>query len=163
MAKLKLAGPAKGLKLDGRLSAAWKRVPAVDFVDPQGNTPEHAASCRIAYDAQYLWFCFENDEPQMDKLTAKARKRGSRYPLWNDDAVEIFVCPDAKDRTLCYHFNVNAHGAILDEVILDSYHRKWTSDIEVNVSREKNKWPTTAAWTAMPQPSRTMRCITTCR
>ena len=71
-------GLVKGLKLDGKLSTAWKRVPAVEFVDRNGSTPEHAASCRIAYDAQHLWFSFENHEPQMDKLTAKATTRDSR-------------------------------------------------------------------------------------
>ncbi|HJP29508.1 MAG: sugar-binding protein [Candidatus Latescibacteria bacterium] len=140
--QLELAGLAKGLKLDGNLSAAWKRVLAVDLIGNQGNTPEHAASCRIAYDAQYLWFCFDNDEPQMDKLTAKATKRDSRKPaIWDDDNVEIFVCPDAKDRTTCYQFIVNANAAVLDQASIDSYtSMKWTSDTEANVSREKNKW-----------------------
>lgn len=139
--QLKLAGPTKALKLDGKLSAPWKRVSAVNFVDRQGNTPEHAASCRIAYDAQYLWFCFDNDEPQMDKLTAKAKKRDSRNPpIWNDDAVEIFVCPDDRDRTLCYHFIVNANGAILDETYIDSYRRAWSSDMEATVGRQKDRW-----------------------
>jgi hypothetical protein len=140
--QLELAGPAKGLKLDGKLSAAWKRVPAVDFVDREGNTPEQATSCRIAYDAENLWFCFENDEPQMDKLTAKATKRDSTKPsIWDDDNVEVFVCPDVEDRIHCYHFTVNAHGAILDEENIDSYNsRKWSSEIEAKAGREKNHW-----------------------
>ena len=140
--QLQLAGPAKGLKLDGKLSAAWKRVPARDLADAHGKTPQHAASCRIAYDAQHLWFCFENDEPQMDKLTATATKRDSRNPpIWEDDNVEIYLCPDADDRTRVCRFVVNANGAILDEEEVDSYRSmKWSSGVEAVVSRQKSKW-----------------------
>ncbi len=52
--------------------------------------------------------------PRMNKLTANATERDSRKPaIWDDDAVEIFLCPD-KSRQLCYQFIINASGAILD-------------------------------------------------
>ena len=81
----------------------------------------------------------------MSKLTALATKRDSRKPpIWSDDAVEIFLCPDATDRSLCYQFIINANGAILDAKYKDSTRLrpdyKWKSGVEAAVARQKSKW-----------------------
>jgi hypothetical protein len=140
-----LAGPSKGLKLDGRLSAAWKRLRAVPFVDRAGNPPPQKSSCRIGWDEQSLWFAVECDEPEMGRLTALATERDSRNPpVWNDDAVEIFLCPDADDRTRAYQFIVNANGTVLDLRHRDTTRLspdfRWSSGIEAIVTKQKSKW-----------------------
>lgn len=108
-------GPTAGIKLDCDFARPpWKDIPPMKFFARHGNAPQHKASARTAWDRDRLYFAFTNDEPEISKLKTLATQRdqADESAVWNDDTIEIFLCPDADDRARCYQFIVSAKGVM---------------------------------------------------
>ena len=74
-------------------------MPQLRFTSRDGERSAFRTTARIAWNASHLFVAIVNHEPEMDKLTALADKSApARTEIWNDDIVDIIVCPDAENR-----------------------------------------------------------------
>ncbi|MBT7059596.1 MAG: carbohydrate-binding family 9-like protein [Lentisphaerae bacterium] len=140
-------GPTAGMQLDCKFSQPpWNAVSPMKFVDRHGNTAQYGASVRTAWDDDHLYFACTNQEPEIESLKtlATAQDPTKKPAVWEDDTVEIFLCPDAEDRARCYQFIINAKGVILDVAYGESSNFKpdftWSSGVEAKARIEKNRW-----------------------
>lgn len=130
--------------LDGRIEKVpWKNTQVLTFVSKEGNDPEYQTKAYVMWDDDYLYFAFENMEPDMDKLQAKATQRDqSAGPaLWDEDGVEVFICPDLSDLDSGYQFIVNARGIIWDGLRKNTLpDKRWNSNIETAYAIDTDCW-----------------------
>ena len=137
----------KAVTLDGKIDdALWKTREPMAFVDKGGNQAAYATKAYVTWDDEYLYFAFENLEPEMDELRADATERDQSVdpPLWDEDGVEMFICPDPGNRKVCYQFIVNARGVVWDaargvseEIATD---RSWNGGIETASHIQADRW-----------------------
>jgi len=65
---------------------------------------------RVCYGRDTLHVRFECFEDQMDSLVV--RHREDHLPVWQDDSVEVFICPySVPSKSRCHQFVVNAWGS----------------------------------------------------
>ncbi len=110
------------IKVDGLLDEApWSQAPVLsDFIQFQ---PERGAAAsvrttvRVLYDGTAVYFGFENDDPEIDKIAARLTKRDA--DLKTDDSVAIYLDTLA-DRRTCYYFMTNLLGTQSDGRISDN-------------------------------------------
>ncbi|MBT3290057.1 MAG: DUF4838 domain-containing protein [Victivallales bacterium] len=116
---------------------------ALLFTDKAGLAAPQRTYAYLAWDEGVLRCTFVNYEPHPDKLRATCRETDG-WGIWEDDCLELFLCPDAKDRTECRQLIVNAAG-----VVWDGYWRKgekwecdktWSAKATTKVTREANRW-----------------------
>ena len=67
---------------------------------------------RTWMDEKAIYATFTCEEPNMDKVAAKARPR-DHGETWADNSVEWYICPTG-DRSVYYQVGVNSEGAIFD-------------------------------------------------
>ncbi|MFA6715862.1 MAG: DUF4838 domain-containing protein [Victivallales bacterium] len=95
------------------------------------------------YDNTTLYFKLIAFEPQMDKLRTKAEKT-DQGAVWNDDGVEIFICPDPARPNKYFQFFISAQGTVWDanHGIIDatSLNTAYNSNCKVTASKGKNRW-----------------------
>jgi hypothetical protein len=135
-------------RIDGVLDdPMWKKFDPAGLVDKSGEAAQYKTWMYAGWDEKNLYLALANYEPQIAKLTTGATRRDqSDNPgMWDDDSVEIFICPDPKDRSKCYQWIVNAKGMIWDgsrgisktRPVVDE---TWDSRIEVKTKIESNRW-----------------------
>jgi hypothetical protein len=66
---------------------------------------------QVAYDDQALYVTARCEEPNLAGLKTKAEKHDGE--AWNDDAIEIFLCPDGEMDTYS-QIAINTNGVIMD-------------------------------------------------
>ena len=142
--KITVPGSSPAVRLDGVLDdPAWKDAQPLGFVDKNGETARFKTWGYAAWDEENLYLAFLNYEPEMKKLTARDIRKDQRDgPMWEDDSMEIFICPDPKKRKKCYQFIVNANGAVWDGIhgrtpFVDA---TWNSGAEAKTKLEPNRW-----------------------
>jgi len=129
---------------DGSLSEGIyeKIIPQV-FVDRAGEAAAYKSYLYAAHDSQNLYLAFINYEPEMNKLQTRCTRR-DQDRIWLDDCVDIYLCPDTKNRKQCYQFIINAKGVVWD----GRYGFKtstqpevsWNSGIKAAVLTQPNRW-----------------------
>jgi hypothetical protein len=134
----------KTIVIDGKITdLPWENVKPETFVDLNGYEPEFDTKAYITWDGDNLYFAFENIEPEMDKLCVKATQRDQAIApaLWDEDCMEIFICPDPNNRKTCYQFIINAKGVVLDASYgIGGVDRNWNSGIITSSSLLADRW-----------------------
>jgi hypothetical protein len=145
--QLDVAGPITGTHIDCVLDdMMWKDVDPAGFVDTNGETAAYKTWMYTGWDEKNLYLALINYEPEIAKLTINATARDQSYNpgMWEDDSVEIFICPNSKHRERCYQWIVNAQGLVWDgsrgvsgQPGVDD---RWNSRCEVKTKIESNRW-----------------------
>lgn len=145
--KLVFAGPVPAPQLDGRLEdSAWQGFEPFGFVDNDGEAAEFKTWGYAAWDDENLYLAFANYDPAMNQLAAKATRRDQHYGpgMWDDDSMEIFICPDPANRKKYYQFIINAKGQIwdaraeADKAMTPEV--QWNSYTQAAARLEPNRW-----------------------
>lgn len=93
---------------------------------------------QVVYDNNNIYFAFENEEPDMDLVSANDRIRDSGTMFVSDDSIEVFLLPDLNKKSLYYHFAVNTINTKFDAKGKDDV--KWNGKWQSAVQNFKNKW-----------------------
>ena len=100
-------------------------------------------------DEKAIYATFTCEEPNMDKVAAKARPR-DHGETWADNSVEWYICPTG-DRSVYYQVGVNSEGAIFDIKnnslgtrggIID---KDWGEGVTATVEKGEDCWKCTIA------------------
>ena len=105
------------LTIDGKLDEAeWKSASQISLVPYSSEKSKKdigiKTTVKALRDAENLYFAFECEEPEMDKLMSSKRNRDD-HEIWKDSSVEIFLNPSA-DKNTYYQLLVNADGSLSD-------------------------------------------------
>ena len=104
----------QGIQIDGVVDEAdWERTTSIYFTFPWSNGPQDGRQgtiARMLWDPGHLYISYVCDDPYLD---AKVTERGG--PVYNEDAVEIFVAP-GEDVSTYFGYEMNINGALLDYI-----------------------------------------------
>lgn len=113
--------------------AAWEAAAEISFVFPWNDITEESSQStvvRLLYDDEALYLLYECVDPYIDAEVTE--KDG---PVWEEDAVEIFVTPNPEDITAYFGYEMNANGTFLDYMAFDggeqrteNIHFEWESE-----------------------------------
>lgn len=128
---LKASGP---IVVDGVLDEAdWKKAPTIEFMFPWDDVtkvPAQSTVARMLWDESSLYIIYECVDPYLDSEVVV--KDG---PVYEEDAVEIFVTPNADNLNAYYGYEMNINGALLDYIAFDagekrteSIHFEWENE-----------------------------------
>ncbi len=123
-----VAGP---IVVDGKLTeAAWNEAIALaDFVSGRSGKPAVPTRVLVTYDQNNLYIGVVNEEPNTDKLVAKAEKRDGN--VWGDDSDEIYLDPKNEKGRNYYGFFVNAKNVVYDRQRVEAWDGEWTSGTSI--------------------------------
>jgi len=108
--------------------AAWSRVPGVTLRRAQdGADPLQATAVRLAYDDVALLLRFDCDDRD---IWATHSRRDA--PLWEEEAVELFVAPGEDDPSEYVEIEVNPLGAIFDARITNPQGRRESMRVDAD-------------------------------
>lgn len=104
---------SEALKVGGKISdSSWARAQKADnfqLIGGKGPATQQT-EVRVCYDRSALHIRFECAEDAMDSIVVRYREDDS--PVWQDDSVEVFICPySVASQARCHQFVVNAAGA----------------------------------------------------
>jgi hypothetical protein len=100
------------LTIDGKLDeAVWATAPTatLQFLWESQTGAKQMTRARLLWDAQALYVGFDADDAD---ITAQFQQRDD--PTYRDDAVEIFINPNAQQEVVYYGFEMNARGVLYD-------------------------------------------------
>lgn len=120
--------------IDGRGSdAAWQLAEEIAFEFPWNDVtmePAQSTIARMLYDDTALYLLYECVDPYID-----AEVTDKDGPVWEEDAVEIFVTPNPDNVTAYFGYEMNANGTFLDylafkggEHSTENIHFEWESE-----------------------------------
>lgn len=122
-------------------------VRPTNLLDRQYLVPTPATEMKLGWDAQNLYLEMQCAEPEMAKLKINATQRDSMAPpIWEDDAVELFLTPvgaDAATKPKTLHLIVTAGGALYDSTITgidQREEREWNGNAKVAVTKQEKGW-----------------------
>lgn len=107
------AGP---VKVDGKLDeAAWQAAAPVTLQFPWNvqRGAKQKTTARLLWDDRYLYVGYECDDAD---ITATRLQRDD--PTYMDDAVELYINPNAKLDTAYYGMEMNARGVMYDYLMI---------------------------------------------
>lgn len=105
------------LLIDGKADEAiWKDAAQITLAPylSERNKKETAikTTVKALRDADNLYFMFECEEPEMDKLISSKRAADDKE-IWKDSSIEIFINPSG-DKNVYYQLLINADGSWAD-------------------------------------------------
>lgn len=129
-----IARATSPITIDGKANdAAWSAAEPVEFVLPWTDLETEAAqstTARMLWDDKALYILYECVDPYLD-----AEVTEHDGPVWEEDAVEIFVTPNPDDVTAYFGYEMNATGVFLDylafnggEKRTENIHFEWQSE-----------------------------------
>lgn len=122
-----IARASGAISVDGRDDdGAWKAAPPIDFVFPWTDVSGGGAQSTVArmlYDDEALYILYECLDPYLDSQVTE-----HDGPVYKEDAVEIFVTPNAADITAYFGYEMNIRGAFLDYMAFGGG-EEWTENI----------------------------------
>lgn len=124
------------VQIDGKLDdAAWREAAAAEL-RPSGagvRLSERTYSY-VTYGPDSLYIGFRCMQSMMGEIVARGKDRDDN--LWQDDCVEVFLCP-ADTPGDYYHFIVNLTG-----VIYDAYAKRssWNGQVRAATSSDDKSW-----------------------
>jgi hypothetical protein len=109
--RLRIPSPPAGWIADGDLAALpWQRLPAHPLCrNRDGGALEQPTSFRICANAQRLFLRFDCADRD-----AWSTYREHDDPLYEEEAVELFLAPQAGDPTTYYEIEVSPRGVVFD-------------------------------------------------
>jgi len=118
---------------------AWARAfEATGFMTPAGIAAPHQTRVGVLYDDDNLYFRFQCEESQPQKMVKLIRERDGR--VWLDDSVDVFICPTdrrhGKD-PLYYHFSVNFLGTQFDA---ERRRAGWSAEWRAAADKSRGRW-----------------------
>ena len=127
--------------IDGKAESAWDSAPSVTFdTDWSGAKTSVRTIVRFAWSKRALYMLWELDGAGVNADATKPVKT-ERAKLYEEDCVEVFLGPDARDRNHYYEVEVGPLGHFLD-IAVDRTTKKsdvgWSSGAEIatTVDRE---------------------------
>ncbi len=137
--------PNQKIRLDAATDdSAWQTSDKAFLAKLDKNkTPPVKTSVRALRDKENLYFAFECEEPEMDKVVAEKYEQDDKSILKNS-SVEIFLNPSG-DRKKYYQIIVTPAGSIMDIAAEkigaeQTYDMKWSSDSAYSVKKYKDSW-----------------------
>jgi len=118
----------KPVKIDGTLNEpAWDNAVAIgDFVEGKGQKAQVDTRVLATYDSDNLYLAVICEEPNTDKLVAKATERDGS--VWGDDCVEFYLDPsNAKQPKNYFAFFANCKNVVYDRAGDPNWSGQWTS------------------------------------
>jgi len=104
----------------------WSRVPALGLRRAEdGAAPEQATTVRVAHDEFGLRVRFECADRD---IWATHTERDA--PLWQEEAVEVFIAPGEGVPAVYLEFEVNPLGAIFDARVANPHGRRDTMRVD---------------------------------
>ena len=139
--ELVLDGPAK--ILNGEVSYS-KPVKMRANLDNSEVSPERDTRMSLAWDKTNLYLkcvCFDED---IKNVKTESQNRDDES-IWRDDCVNIFICPNPEDLSLCYQVIVTAAGTVgdgkyskPDNASVPDF--KWQSGIKAKSRMDSDRW-----------------------
>ena len=104
---------SEALKVGGKIGdSSWAGAQKADnfqLIGGKGPATQQT-EVRVCYDRSALHIRFECAEDAMDLIVVRYKEDNS--PVWQDDSVEVFICPySVASQAKCWQFVVNAAGA----------------------------------------------------
>lgn len=113
--------------------AAWRQAPPLEFVFPWDDVSGGGAQSTVArmlYDDDALYLLYECVDPYLD-----AEVTEHDGPVYEEDAVEIFVTPNPADVSAYFGYEMNIRGVWLDYLAFgggehgtESIHFEWQAE-----------------------------------
>ncbi len=130
---------SEALKVNGKISeSSWAGAQKVDdfqLIGGKGPATQQT-EVRVCYDRSALHIRFECAEDAMDSIVVRYQEDNS--PVWQDDSVEVFICPySVASQARCHQFVVNAAGA---KAYLRPGGSPITANWSANVLRLRDRW-----------------------
>jgi hypothetical protein len=97
---------------------AWKNAERISFIFPWNDVSKEAPQSTVArmlYDDEALYLLYECVDPY---LHAEVTEHDG--PVWEEDAVEIFVTPNSADISTYFGYEMNANGTFLDYMAFEA-------------------------------------------
>jgi Carbohydrate family 9 binding domain-like len=97
---------------------------------------------KILRDAKNLYLKIRCQEPQMDKIVFKCKKRDAH--VYGDDSVEIFIAPAGLSKDY-YHFIVNSGGIVFDQKTNAATNSRpgWNAAVKSRTAKDTKSWTVT--------------------
>ncbi len=129
-----IARATSPIVIDGRGNdTAWDAAEKISFIFPWNDVAKESPQStvvRMLYDDEALYLLYECIDPYIDAEVTE--KDG---PVWEEDAVEIFVTPNPEDITAYFGYEMNANGTFLDYMAFkggeqgtENIHFEWESE-----------------------------------
>jgi len=133
-------------QIDGDLSdACWQDAAAASGFLVYNRLEKAQAQTRalLAYDQDAVYVAFRCEEPDPDRLVARARRRdGPEHPVHQDDCVELFLAPGTGGAWY-YHLVVNSAGVIKDQLSRlrpEMQNNAWDGQVDVAAAVDEAEW-----------------------
>jgi len=128
-------------EIDGEMDALYRQATALKFrnlADPK--KPLVAPTTAYVITARReMYIFFDCVSPNADALKAEVGERDG--PVWNDEAVEIFLDPTGSRTAPYLHVVINTLGVTYDARGRDRrWDRKWDPKLRVEVNRHAKGW-----------------------
>lgn len=105
----------QGIRIDGRADEAdWQATAPIRFIFPWNDVTKEKPQSTTAYmlwDDDQLYIAYVCTDPYLDSEVTAADG-----PVYTEDAVEIFVTPNAEDISAYFGYEMNINGALLDYI-----------------------------------------------
>ena len=117
------------------------RLKPVRFRDADAGLGDPPTWMYAGYDRRFLHLKFLCYEPNMESLVSKYNVHDDGR-MWEDDCLEVFLCPDENNPYKCFQLIVDVGGALWDAKWTDSHNHdtRWESGAEVKIRRETGRW-----------------------
>ncbi len=116
-----------GIRIDGIIDENdWKKAQPIRLVTPWNDVEKEGRQdtvTRLLWDDTHLYIVYQCDDPF---LHATITTRDG--PVYQEDAVEFFATPNAKDIRAYYGFEMNLHGALFDYIAFGGG-KAWTANL----------------------------------
>lgn len=103
------------IQVDGRIDEPdWEQAPSVRFCFPWDEVQEEGMQetvARMLWDDTRLYIIYECDDPYLDSQVTE-----HDGPVYDEDAVEVFLTPNPDDLGSYYGFEMNIKGTVLDYI-----------------------------------------------
>ncbi len=118
----------------------WRKAKGWKMVAKDGTPAGHATMIYTLANSKGLAFAFVNFEPETGKLTTRTTQRDTGE-VWNDDNVEIMICPD--DESFGIQYIITAAGNLWD----GSWQKgnslaspKWNGNAKIITGKSADRW-----------------------
>jgi len=131
----------QAIKIDGKADEqCWQQSTLADKFYYLGSAKkaQPETKFKFAYDNKNFYFYIHCSEPEMSNLKATVKQRDGN--VWEDDSVEIFLCPYGEFDSYS-HYIINSIGTLWDAKITEgNADAGWNSQAKVAVAKGEDYW-----------------------
>ncbi len=132
-------------KIDGKLDdVVWQKAqPSEGFIQMKphrGEPMNQQTSIRVLYDDENIYFGFQCDDSEPEKVLGTEMRRD--YQVWETNDYIRFVIDTYHDQRNAYYFGTNPRGAKVDARITDNgqFHLNWDAVWDGAATRHSEGW-----------------------